>query len=92
MEDQEVQYNAIPDVLLAALDRNYSLTSTQPPSSGNIPLERSRIQNFFTDMAKMKCTYGYASHDSRGSHMSKELYYWNKDDGMDPPPPPDENE
>ena len=92
LEDQEVQYNDIPNVLLAALDRNYSLVSTQPPATGNIPLERQRIQNFFTDMAKMKCTYAWAGHDASGSHMSKELYNWSKDDGMDPPPPADENE
>ena len=92
LEDQEVQYSDIPDVLLASLDRNYSLVSTQPPATGNIPLERQRIQNFFTDMAKMKCTYAWAGHDASGSHMSKELYNWSKDDGMDPPPPADENE
>ena len=30
---------------------------SQPvPAAGNVPLEEQRIQNFFTDMAAMKCT------------------------------------
>jgi hypothetical protein len=43
LTNQEVQYNDVNSTVLAALDRNYSLTSQQPPSQGNVPLQLSRI-------------------------------------------------
>ena len=82
LSDQQVSYDDVDDVLLGSLDMSYQLTSQQPPS-GVLQLESSRVRNFFTDMAKMKCTFGSASHDS-GGMMHKQLYFWSQIDGYDP--------
>ena len=84
VEDQQVQYNDVETILVNGLDRSYSLTSQQPPSSGNVPLQKQRIANFFTDMAKMKCTIGQASHGTPGTRMGKELYWYSHNDGQEP--------
>ena len=71
-------------MLLQALDRNYSLVSQPPPQSGNVPLQLSRVQNLFTDISKMKCTYGTATSRNEEGGNARELYYWSKQYNLDP--------
>lgn len=72
-------YRAAERILSSSLTPMQSLVSQMPPLTGNVPLELSRINNYFTDMPKFKCTITEASHDPPGHHMQKELYYYGTD-------------
>ena len=69
------------------LTHTYTLvTQPIPPSvlNSNMPLELSRLENYFTDMPNLSCTIADASHDPVGTPMSKRLYYYFAEDGQQP--------
>lgn len=79
--NQQCSYDAAESILKSGLQilGHGSLESTMPPLTGNVPLSRSRIETYFKDMRKFKCTFTQADHDSPGTHMQQEIYYYSCD-------------